>query len=272
MANSVVQRFRQHFELRHMPIGIRLRLVFACVLALMFLGGGIFLWFLHEIRKQVERVSLVEQRMTAVLQIDNGVLNLMNQLYRAAERRQRSLFSAEASRLLSALRSETAWATGRLHNISPDDERQRVILDSLERMLEAMPARITSMIELARAEDWVALHARLSNEIDTTDDVVAALVRDINARLAEARRALLDQVQHAQTRTIAVLAATGLTSIMLAGLLGLVVTRSITRPLVALEAGTHALAEGKLGAHIGVDGNDELAHVAGAFNRTSTEL
>ena len=110
MANSVVQRFRQHFELRHMPIGIRLRLVFACVLALMFLGGGIFLWFLHEIRKQVERVSLVEQRMTAVLQIDNGVLNLMNQLYRAAERRQRDAFSAEAARLLGALRSETAWA------------------------------------------------------------------------------------------------------------------------------------------------------------------
>jgi len=272
MANSLVQRFRQHSGLQRLPIGIRLRLVFACVLGLMFLGSGISLWYLHEIRQQVERVSLVEQRMTAVLQIDNGVLNLMNQLYRAAERRQRDLFSVEASRLLSALRSETAWATSRLHGIGPDDERQRVILDSLESMLEALPARITSMIELARAEDWVALHARLSNEIDRTDDVVAALVSDINARLAEARRALLDRVQHAQARTIAVLAATGLTSILLAGLLGLVVTRSITRPLVALEAGTRELSEGKLGAQIGVFGNDELAHVAAAFNRTSTEL
>src|SRR5437016_3499546 len=188
MANSLVQRFRRHFELRRMPIGIRLRLVFACVLALMFLGSGIFLWYLHEIRQQVERVSLVEQRMTAVLQIDNGVLNFMNQLYRAAERRQRDLFSAEASRLLSALREETARATRLLHGISPDDARQRVILDSLESMLEALPARISSMIELARAEDWVALNARLSNEVDRTDDVVAALVSDINASLAETRR------------------------------------------------------------------------------------
>src|SRR5437588_2412002 len=122
---SVVQRFRQHFELRRMPIGIRLRLVFACVLALMFLGSGIFLWYLHDIRKQVERVSLVEQRMTAVLQIDNGVLNLMNQLSRAAERRQHNAFSSEASRLLAALQSETAWAKSLLHGISPDDARQR---------------------------------------------------------------------------------------------------------------------------------------------------
>src|SRR3954453_11464840 len=181
--NSLVQRLRQHSELRRMPIGLPLRLVFACVLALMFLGMGISLWYLHEIRQQVERVSLVEQRMTAVLQIDNGVLNLMNQLNRAAERRQRDVFSREASRLLSGLRSETAWATGRLRDISPEDERQRVILDSLESMLETLPARITSMIELAHAGDWVALHARLSNEIDTTDDVVAALVSDINARL-----------------------------------------------------------------------------------------
>src|SRR5712692_660240 len=145
-ANSMVQRFRQHSELRHMLIGIRLRLVFACVLALMFLGSGISLWYLQVIRKQVERVSLVEQRMTAVLQIDNGVLNFMNQLYRSAERRQRDLFSAEASRLLVALRTETAWATRLLHGISPDDERQRVILDSLENMLEALPGRISSMI------------------------------------------------------------------------------------------------------------------------------
>src|SRR6266566_2287592 len=119
MAASLLQRFRRRYHARKMRIGTRLRLVFACVLTFMFLGAGVSLWYLGEIRKQVERVSLVEQRMTAVLQIDNGVLNLMNQLYRAAERRQRDLFSVEASRLLSALRSETAWATSRLHGIGP---------------------------------------------------------------------------------------------------------------------------------------------------------
>src|SRR5436190_19487410 len=123
MANSLVQRLRQHSELRRMPIGIRLRLVFACVLALIFLGMGVSLWYLREIRKQVERVSLVEQRMTAVLQIDNGVLNLMNQLYRAAEANKAELFSTEAARLLNGLHSETAWAAGMLRGIKPEDGR-----------------------------------------------------------------------------------------------------------------------------------------------------
>src|SRR5689334_12326107 len=123
MALSLLQRIRRHYRARNMPIGKRLRLVFACVLTFMFLGSGSSLWYLGEIRKQVERVLLIEQRMTAVLQIDNGVLNLMNQLYRAAESDNAEQFSAEAARLLDGLRSETAWATGTLRGFKPEDGR-----------------------------------------------------------------------------------------------------------------------------------------------------
>src|SRR5262245_32553305 len=130
MANRFLQKFRR-YQARNLRIGTRLRLVFACVLTFMFLGSGSSLWYLREIRKQVERVSLVEQRMTAVLQIDNGVLNLMNHLYRAADTNNAEIFSAEANRLLEALRTETAWAATTLRTINPEDERQRVILDSL---------------------------------------------------------------------------------------------------------------------------------------------
>jgi len=255
-----------------MPIGTRLRLVFACVLTFMFLGSGVSLWYLDTIRRQVERVSLIEQRMTAVLQIDNGVLKLLNQLYRAAETNRSSHFSNEAGRLLDAFRSETGWATGMLRGIQPDDGRQRVIFDSLNVMLEALPGRIQSVADLARAEDWVALHARLRNQIDNTDDVVAALVSDINASLIESRRGLVVQVQQAQQRTVEVLIVTGLLGLSAAALLGLVVTRSITRPLASLEAGTRALYEGKLGFALEVEGNDELTHLAVSFNRSFREL
>src|ERR1041384_954043 len=132
--------------------------------------------------------------MTAVLQIDNAVLNLMNQLYRAAESNLADRFASEAERLLEGLRIETSWATSMLRGIKPEGGRLRVILDSLNSMLDALPQRVRSLMELARAEDWVALHARLRNQVDRTDDVAAALVREINADLAESRTRLLDEL------------------------------------------------------------------------------
>ena len=65
---------------------------------------------------------------------------------------------------------------------------------------------------------------------------------------------------------------TGIAGLLMAILLGLAVTGSIARPLLALEAGTRALSEGRLGIQVAEDGTDELTHLAGAFNRTSREL
>jgi PAS domain S-box-containing protein len=79
-------------------------------------------------------------------------------------------------------------------------------------------------------------------------------------------------VQRAQERTVEVLIVTGLLGLCAAALLGVVVTRSITRPLASLETGTRALYEGRLGAKVEVEGNDELTHLAVSFNRSSKEL
>jgi PAS domain S-box-containing protein len=265
-------RSSRHWRLRNLRIGVRLRLAFACILFLMLVGSSVSVWFLRDIRMQVERVSAVERRMTAVLQVDNGILTLMNQMHRAADTRNRDFFEVEAARLLAGLESDTAWASDTLRHTKPDNSRQAVILDSLNSMLDALPSRVRSLVDLARTDDWVALHARLLNQVDHTDDVVAALVGQIDADLAEARKNLLNDIQRAQHQTLQVLAATGLLSLTAAALLGLVVTRSITRPLAGLAAGTGALAQGRFGFEVSASGNDELAELAEAFNRASREI
>ena len=265
-------RWLRQWRLEDLRIGIRLRLAFACVLALLLLGSSVSLWQWRHIRLQVESISLVEQRMTAILQVDNSVLILMNELHRAADTRQSDLFRSEAARLLAIVKADTAWATEALHGATPVNDRQAVILDSLNSMLDGLPARVESMAELARDEDWTALHARILNQVDHTDDVVAALVGEVDADLRDARRRLIDDVARAQRRTAQVLAATGLVSLLLATLLGLLVTRSITRPLASLDLGARALARGHFGHQISVIGNDELAQLARVFNRTTREL
>jgi two-component system, cell cycle sensor histidine kinase and response regulator CckA len=260
------------WRLQNLPIGVRLRLAFAGVLLLLLLGSSVSLWEWRDIRQQVERVSLVEQRMTAILQLDNSVLTLMNELHKAADTRQREYFESEATRLLAALHTDTAWASGVLHTSTPIDNRQAVILDSLYSMLDALPARVQSMVELARREDWAALHARVQNQVDHSDNVVAALVREVDADLGAARKLLLDDVERAQRRTAEILAATGLACFLAAAFLGLVVTRSITRPLASLDLGARALARGHFGHRVTVTGKDELAQLAQVFNRTTAQL
>jgi PAS domain S-box-containing protein len=259
-------------RLRRFRIGRRLRLVFACIVLLMFLGSTVALWHLRGIKTDVERVFVVEQRMSAVLQVDNSVLALMNQLHRSADLRQRDRFELDAERLLAVFRSDTAAAAGVLHGIAPENNRQAVIIESLNGLLEVLPARVRALVDLARADDWMAVHARLLNQVDRTDDVVAALVGEINRDLVESRQRLLSQAGGAELRAAIALVATGLVSLLAAALLGIAVTRSITRPLASLDAGTRALARGQFGGQLTVTGADELSQLVQAFNQTALQL
>jgi len=210
--------------------------------------------------------------MSAVLQLDNSVLTLMNHLHRSADLRQRDRFEADAEGLLWVFRSDTAVPAGVLRSIPPEDNRQSAIIESLNGLLDAVPGRVGALVDLARADDWAAVHARLLNQVDRTDDVVAALVDEINRDLVESRQRLRNQVGRGELHTAEALAATGLLSLLLAGLLGIAVTRSITRPLASLEARTRALARGQFEGRLTVTGTDELSQLARAFNQAARQL
>jgi PAS domain S-box-containing protein len=258
--------------LRKFNIGLRLRLLFACIVVLMFLGSGFSIWYLRGLRRGVERVSIVEQRMSAVLQLDNSVLSLMNKLHRSADLRQPDRFEAEAQQLLAAFRSDTSPAIAALRSVTPEIDRQSVIIESLSGLLEALPTRIQALLELARAGDWTAVHARLLNQVDRTDDVISALVAEINRDLIESRQRLHTQALQAETRAAGALVLVGLIGLVVATFLGVVVTWSITRPLGRLAAGAREMATGDFGGHIELTGNDELTQLAEAHNRASRQL
>ena len=55
-------------------------------------------------------------------------------------------------------------------------------------------------------------------------------------------------------------------------LLGIVLSRTLTRPIRELTRATHAVSEGDLSQQVPVRSNDELGELAQAFNRMSSEL
>ncbi|HLK63236.1 MAG TPA: ATP-binding protein [Bryobacteraceae bacterium] len=266
------RRLPNDWRLRRFRIGTRLHLAFGCFVFLIFLGSSLALWYVRVIRKDVESVSMVEQRMSALLQIDNSVLSIMNQLHRSADVRQRDRFEADAARLMETFRADTGWAADILRSMAPVDQRQAAIVESLVGLLDAMPKRIESLVGLARENDWTTVHARLLNQVDRSDDVVATLVAEIDRDLVESRQRLRNEAARAELRSVEALAATGLLSLLLASWLGIAVSRSITRPLASLDAGTRELARGNFGGRLMVTGTDEFAQLGRVFNQAARQL
>jgi signal transduction histidine kinase len=260
------------WRLTDLRIGPRLRVAFACVFLIMISGGAVTVWEFRTIRDRVRKVSLAEQRVTAVVQVNNSLMMLMSRLHRAAETYQRKEFEIEAWRLLTTFRSQTAGTVTELRQIAPQTGRQELVVDSLNDMLDSLPERIRSLIELARADDWVALRARLTDQVDHTDEVGEQLMEEASAELSEARNHLFENIEAAERRVAQTLAITTLLSLIAAGVLGIIVTQSITRPLAALDGGALAVARGDFSHEVPVTGTDELAQVAEAFNRMTREL
>jgi len=92
------------------------------------------------------------------------------------------------------------------------------------------------------------------------------LVEKVDLEVAQERAQALENIQRGQRRVFLMLPITAFLTLLMAGILGLMVTRSITRPLAQLDAGAQALARGEFQHQVLVTGKDELATLGEAFN------
>jgi len=90
--------------------------------------------------------------------------------------------------------------------------------------------------------------------------------------VGEQRAEALFNIEQAQRRILLVLPATAVLTLLFAALLGLAITRSITRPLGQLMEASKALGRGEFQNRVSVVGNDELAHLGRVFNDTAGTL
>ncbi|MFW5943038.1 MAG: ATP-binding protein [Chloroflexota bacterium] len=102
--------------------------------------------------------------------------------------------------------------------------------------------------------------------IEVEGRVVGTLLSRRNAQpFTEAGERFLERINR-----MLIIAAAGATIAAL--LLGIVLARTLTRPLRELTGATHAVARGDLGRQVAVRSRDELGQLAAAFNRMSRDL
>jgi PAS domain S-box-containing protein len=253
-------------------VGVRLRLVFACVLLFMLAGSIVSLWFFQGLRARTRRIAEAELQLTAVVRINSSLLTLMSRLHRAADSRRSDYFEAQATGQLAAFRKDSVNTASAFDKMSPASGGESIVVDSFKQMLAELPSRIATLKQLAREQDWNALHARLTDQVDHTDDVAEALVREADAHLSQAQRDLSREIAEVERRAVVSVALGGVFAIIAAAFLGMLATRSITGPLMRLNQAARALARGDFAHRVSLSGNNELANLGHALDHTAQEL
>jgi signal transduction histidine kinase/DNA-binding response OmpR family regulator len=253
-------------------IRTRLTLSFALIVLLMSVVGLISLWQLHAVDEQYRRMSRLDGRMLVVLRVNNDILEFKDRVQNAVATHQASKFAAEAGSLSVVLIRDLDAALDSVRTSDDDSVRRIAAIETLAFIRASLPAHLNAMLQMARAGDWEAVQLRLTNKIAPSNRSMAELVQEMDREVALARKTALARIQIVRRRTWTIGVAFGLVSLTLAGLLGLLATRSITRPLALLDAGTRSLAQGNFDLEIPTVGDDELANLTKAFNNTASRL
>jgi PAS domain S-box-containing protein len=253
-------------------IGFRLAVCFGVILSLMTLGSAVAFWQLRATIAQAERLQQVDRMAEDVLRLHTDVLTLSENWHETVSTQQigRLVAVSEASR--TSLTSNIDRAMRTLSVTPADAENHASILVTLQTLRIVLVDQIDAMVRLAHANEWQAVRRRLDNEVRRSIEVTRGLVQDIDLEVEKDQRAALVSIRRVQARATLVLAITGLLTLVMAALLGIAVTRSITGPLAHLDAATKALARGNFQHHVAVTGHDQLANVGRAFNEAAARL
>ncbi|MBI1877656.1 MAG: GAF domain-containing protein [Chloroflexi bacterium] len=255
--------------MRRLKIGSRLALSFAIILLLMFLVTAVGLWQLNTIQVQATRLHRVDTQAAAVLRVHNNILTLKGELQQLALARGDEAPFAEAARKLRDSFVKDVDEAMAVLGPPPSHAEQ---IQQLEMIKASLSPQVDTMISLAQANDWVGVQLRLTDEVQQASQTTQELVEAINAEVTIEQQQALESMEQVQQQALITIVIASLLTLLIAGALGFVVTRSIAPPLAHLDAGARALARGEFQHQITVTGDDELSHLSRVFNNAASQL
>ena len=266
------QGSRESLHLGRLNIGPRLGLCFLVIVALMLAGYGLLLWQFHLLHIQGNRLNAVGQELIAVSRFQTDFFRLNARLDELGKSEDIDGLRKEAGPLRTLLVSDTDQARNVIARLPADLHPDPTVVPTLEVIQSTLPSQLEKITALAEVPDWEAVRERLANEKKPLEADVAALVRTVEQQVSKELAAALMESVRAQHRILIIVPATAIFTLLVAAFLGLAVTRSITRPLGRLVAGSRALAKGDFSHRIQAEGDDELAKVGEVFNDAASRL
>jgi PAS domain S-box-containing protein len=253
-------------------IGPRLLLCFALIVALLVAGDVIVLWQFHIVRTQAERLDEYDEELVTVLRVHSDLLKFRDTLESLAKAKNSDRLKTETHSMNEAFAEDMRRAKGALLAVHSDNASDPTILPALAVVQSTLRSQTASMIDLAEAGDWNALQLRLADQLRPLEFSSSALVERVDRGVKTEHTQASANIRKVQQRIFLIVPATVVLTLLVAGTLGLVITRSITRPLEQLVEGSKMLARGDFKHRVPVQGEDELAQLGRVFNDTARQL
>ena len=254
-----------------LKIGVRLTLCFITIVLLMVASHVLTLWQFEQVRTQEERMHHLDLESQAVLSVHANLLTVRDKLEDAATTKDADRFAAEAAALRGQFLEEVERAERALHN-SQIAEQDSTMESALETIQSALPGQLDALRDLAVAGDWTAVGLRLKNQVGPLSLLTSSLVEKIDLAVAAEQSQTQENIQRLQQRVFVLQALALLVTLLVAGVLGTIVTRSITERLAQLDTAAQALAHGDFEHRVTVEGNDELSTLGRVFNDATQRL
>jgi len=253
-------------------IGPRLVLCFALIIVLMVAGDVIVLWQFHIVQAQAERLDEYDDELVTVLRVHSDVLKFRDTLESSANAKNSARLKAETQAMNEAFAEDMRRAKSALLAAHSGNASDPTILPTLAVVQSNLQSQTASMIELAEAGDWNAVQLRLANQLRPLEFSTSALVERVDREVRTEHTQAAANIHQVQHWIFIVVPATVVLTLLIAGTLGLVITRSITRPLEQLVEGSKMLARGEFKHRVPIHGEDELAQLGSVFNDTARRL
>jgi nitrogen fixation/metabolism regulation signal transduction histidine kinase len=259
-------------RIHRLSIGRRLTICFVLIILVMSVGTGLLLWQSRLVRLQANRLNGVDEELIAVLRFQASLWRFDKRLNDLAQSTDPSRVLEESEKLRVELIENARQTRAAFDRPPPETELDPTLLATLEAVQSSLPAHLEGIRMLATSGDWTALRARVDNQFQPLEFLSSEMVQGIDREVAAERAQAAANIARAERRMFLIVSGTGAVTLLIAAVLGVILTRSITTPLERLMEGSRALARGEFQHRIPVTGSDELAELGVVFNDTRMKL
>jgi signal transduction histidine kinase/CheY-like chemotaxis protein len=245
-------------------VQIKLLAAFLAIVALLIMLGAVGLQVLSRVNHRTDELIGLQRKIEAYRQVQHDTTT---QLYSVSS----ALLSADELTLSTALRqlNQFGYNVDRLQFVAKDEVG---LLQAFRQDYDRFTAIVTDAVELIRAgrlaEARELQSAHAAPLADRLERITNQLVNRAEADMVGGIEAS-DQA-YATSQWIVVGFALG--SIVLALILGYVISRSLIGPVTEIEAGLKQIAAGDFSQRLRVGNRDELGALAASVNKTSAQL
>ena len=253
-------------------IGPRLLLCFALILASMLIGDVLVLRQFRIVQAQVARLNRYDEELVTVLYVHSDLLKFRDTLESLANAKDTDRLRVETRSMSETSAEHMRQAKDALLAVASDSGYDPTNLAALAVIESSLRSQTATMIELAEADDWAALQLRLATKLRPLEFSSSVLVDRVDHEVKTEQSEAVANIREVQRRIFIAVPITVIITLLAAGALGLVVTRSITQPLEHLVNGSKMLAQGEFTHRVPIHGEDELAQLGRVSNDTAHRL